>query len=718
MNDSLPTRSAFDADAPPALPDADGRVVAVVATDSAAAWAASGAVALSKAWGGRGRRVVLFDGGIEHPSLHGLLGRDNDEGLTDAVVYGASVGRVARRVEGQPLFFVPAGTVVAEPDQVMEHPRWTGMCRGFLQAGATLVVFVPSAGPGIERALDDATDIVVLAGQGDDVASVVGAHAGKVRAVLGDDGLAAHGGFTADEPLTADDGAFVVAPPGGADADNADRIDGPAAEDGVVPDGVPGSDDDAFGLVADPPVGDGDPFHADAGPADVDDDPFALETTPADVDDDPFALDTTPGGAEAVDLGEPPSSADPSGADGALAGDGDAVLDLDASMRDTGDSLDRDHGSDSGHDDALLPVGDPDDAGADDPFHAMTFGDAAAETAPGREVDAPFDRADDVDDLEQDVVFGGATAVDTPAGDELEDDDFADPLAAAGGPASERSDEKGANGDDELVDPLAPTDGDDASERVPTAEEIIAEAEAGEAEQAAAADQTDGDRKQSSPVTLIVLLIVLLGIVTGAWWFGYLELPGLERPTVGGLPGGTALAASPAVPAAQPDAPTPASFSVAIESHRDATTAWRRMEELAARLPDRLWIVAPLEVDGTVYHRVLAGPAADEAAADSLAASLAEALGADVSEWVVRATGRAFFLGMEDDRTTALDRAAALRDDGIPAYVLSVAGPGGTVRYRVYAGAYADADEAAHLAAVLQERGLTATLSERSGDVP
>lgn len=696
MTESLPNRSAFDADAPPALPDSDGRVVAVVTTESAADWASAGVVELCKAWGRRGRRVVLFDGGIDRPSLHGFLGRDNDEGLTDAVVYGASVGRVARRVVDQPLFFVPAGTVVADPGGVLEHPRWAGMCRGFLQAGATLVVFVPVAGPGVRRALSDATDVVVLAEAGDDVAAMIGDQATKVRAVLGGEGFRAP-----EAPFSVDEG-LAGAPEGLTDPE-----DGLAGADAVpelgmdLPDAVtiPGEEgdadessegDEAFGVDAASPEGD----------------PFApVETPGEEVEDDPFGLDES----------------------------GEAST----------ESFDLDHESFAT------------DAGADDPFHSMDVADDEAEGGwGGLDADASTDDGGaEAHDLEQDVVFGGAadagatvaddpfdglefvpdadgsraSADEEPASDragfpsEPTDDDLDDPFAAAGFPLAEPSDEvpPPAGGDEDLMDPLGAPPRDDSEERVPTADEIIAEAEAGEAEQAAGIPPAKvAAKRESNPVTLVVLLLLLLGVVAGAWWFGYLEIPGLARPTVEALPGGTALAASPGEDAARPTTPTAAAFSVALESHRDADVAWRRMDELAARLPDRLWIVAPVDVDGTVYHRVLAGPATDSAAAESLAVSLAGILGADASEWVVRATARAFFLGMEDDRTTALDRAAGLREDGVPAYVLSVRGPGGTARYRVYAGAYADADEASHLAAVLQERGLTATLSERSGDVP
>jgi hypothetical protein len=55
----------------------------------------------------------------------------------------------------------------------------------------------------------------------------------------------------------------------------------------------------------------------------------------------------------------------------------------------------------------------------------------------------------------------------------------------------------------------------------------------------------------------------------------------------------------------------------------------------------------------------------------------------------------------------------------IPAYVLAVDFDDGSVRYRVYAGAYAEESEGVGLARLLQEVGLSApALTDRIGRVP
>jgi hypothetical protein len=67
----------------------------------------------------------------------------------------------------------------------------------------------------------------------------------------------------------------------------------------------------------------------------------------------------------------------------------------------------------------------------------------------------------------------------------------------------------------------------------------------------------------------------------------------------------------------------------------------------------------------------------------------------------------------------ALRRSGVLQGLGVPSYVLAVTYSDGSVRFRVYAGAYADEAEATYLSGLLQERGLSsATLSERTGRLP
>ncbi|MFQ5538054.1 MAG: hypothetical protein ACE5GJ_11475 [Gemmatimonadota bacterium] len=164
MTTSKPAWTPFDSANPPARPDA-GSVVVVLASEGAQAdgWGGETALEMTRRWAAGAGRIVLADLGLEGPSLHALLGQENGEGISDTILYGASVGRVARKVPGEPFVFISAGTPVADASMVLAESRWGHLCQGFQQAGVTLVLYVPNEDPGAEQVLAQATDVVVLA---------------------------------------------------------------------------------------------------------------------------------------------------------------------------------------------------------------------------------------------------------------------------------------------------------------------------------------------------------------------------------------------------------------------------------------------------------------------------------------------------------------------------------------------------------------------------
>jgi hypothetical protein len=234
----------------------------------------------------------------------------------------------------------------------------------------------------------------------------------------------------------------------------------------------------------------------------------------------------------------------------------------------------------------------------------------------------------------------------------------------------------------------------------------------------------------SSLIGLVVTLAVA-GAMTLAW-FGIVEIPWLID-FLAARRAPPAESSAPAVPSAR-DARGPRvdvlDASPTLGAFTYAPVALLQAESLAEQRPDLLFVVAPLEVDGVVYHRLLAGPARDSAEAVALRARLATVLTReDPASWRLQRTPLAFDLGEADGLAKARSRVAALSRVDIPAYVLELPAPippssgfvqvssrAGAARYRVYAGAYADAHEAAYLAAVLARLGETqARLIERTG---
>jgi hypothetical protein len=246
---------------------------------------------------------------------------------------------------------------------------------------------------------------------------------------------------------------------------------------------------------------------------------------------------------------------------------------------------------------------------------------------------------------------------------------------------------------------------------VPTFEEIVEESEA-------APLSRRMDRR--TLVGLVILLLVVLGAVAAAL-LGYLRIPGLSGDDSAPAASSADAAAQGAALAAPParEASDPAAFSVGIAAFQEEATALDMARDLSGRVPGVLFTTAPVNVAGQVVYRVLAGPAIDSAAALALGARIAELSGLDSGGWVPRRTPRAFQLGEMPDQGAALRRSEVLQGLGVPAYVLAVTYSDGSVRFRVYAGAYADEAEATYLSGVLQERGLSgATLSDRTGRLP
>jgi len=135
--------------------------------------------------------------------------------------------------------------------------------------------------------------------------------------------------------------------------------------------------------------------------------------------------------------------------------------------------------------------------------------------------------------------------------------------------------------------------------------------------------------------------------------------------------------------------------------------------------PGIQFYLSPIVVDGVLYYRVYAGPAADAAAADSLLRRLVEAGHKSAFEpWAIRRTSLAYHLGDFETLQAAQTREAELRAQGIPAYVLEIPQPAGPPRYRLYGGAFEGRGEAQALGELLRRAGLPDSLVRRTGRPP
>lgn len=189
----LPRWQSLDAGVPVPNGMGSGRIVALVASEGAVegGWAATAALDLARAWSGVGEKVIVVDGALHYPTLHACAETENFEGLSDAALFGLSVGRVAKPMDGGAFFLITAGTAVADANAVAGSPRWGTLLGGFLEAGVKLLLFVRDGDSGCAAFLGSASDIIVLAGEHESAPAAVRDLEGMVRAVTGPAGAPA-----------------------------------------------------------------------------------------------------------------------------------------------------------------------------------------------------------------------------------------------------------------------------------------------------------------------------------------------------------------------------------------------------------------------------------------------------------------------------------------------------------------------------------------------
>ena len=182
-----------------------------------------------------------------------------------------------------------------------------------------------------------------------------------------------------------------------------------------------------------------------------------------------------------------------------------------------------------------------------------------------------------------------------------------------------------------------------------------------------------------------------------------------EPSSVGQAPDEAAVAAAFESAAERP-------YSVLLGSFTSPVDAAERVAEFRALHGGTLYFMAPTTIRGVRYQRILAGAVASETEASALMDELVAAGAAEeANAWLLRPVRFAYDLGVFTDRPLMEARIAELALPGVPAYGLATT-LDGTQVFRVYGGAYEDAEAAAPMSDVLEAAGESATLIVRRGD--
>lgn len=125
----------------------DGVCAVVVAANDPSV-AVSVAIGVARAHGQR-RRVAIADLIGESPAIEALLTGDDPHGIADSFLYGVSLNKIARPMQGADnVFLMPSGTESVDHEEVYGNDRWRRLAAGFHQVGALLVVVARPQVPG------------------------------------------------------------------------------------------------------------------------------------------------------------------------------------------------------------------------------------------------------------------------------------------------------------------------------------------------------------------------------------------------------------------------------------------------------------------------------------------------------------------------------------------------------------------------------------------
>ena len=223
-----------------------------------------------------------------------------------------------------------------------------------------------------------------------------------------------------------------------------------------------------------------------------------------------------------------------------------------------------------------------------------------------------------------------------------------------------------------------------------------------------------GARSRQLMVAVYTALILGGGGI-GVAYFGFINIPGITPPER------VRSSVPPPVELPGPTPETPViSHTLTIDSWRQMETASSTVDALRERLPELLSFVTLIEVDGTEQYALLAGPAFNAVEADALKEPLAEVFDRlDPATWTVQEARYSSFFDEYTDAADAAGRVGSLATLSIPAHVLEVSYPDGTMGLRVYGGAFVDEFQAAAMGRLLRANDLgDVRLTERRGRLP
>lgn len=160
-------------------------LVALAATPTAhdEGWGPKLAAEIGRRWAAEGLSVRLLDLCLADPKLEGALGLQHAEGASDAILFGASLGRVLRPAGG--LQFVSAGTPVTQVQHILESDGMTHLARRLLERDGVSLLYVSIGSEGAASVLSRADQVILMAEERHGAEAALGTASVKTVAVVG-----------------------------------------------------------------------------------------------------------------------------------------------------------------------------------------------------------------------------------------------------------------------------------------------------------------------------------------------------------------------------------------------------------------------------------------------------------------------------------------------------------------------------------------------------
>jgi hypothetical protein len=146
-------------------------------------------------------------------------------------------------------------------------------------------------------------------------------------------------------------------------------------------------------------------------------------------------------------------------------------------------------------------------------------------------------------------------------------------------------------------------------------------------------------------------------------------------------------------------------YSVGLGAFQDQDAARSLLTRVQALEPSVWAVIAPVDVSGTLYFRVMVGLAGAPDALADVVQAVTRGIGRDVEGWILREVAVTLCLAGPGGSADVSAETSGLASQGIATFLREEPSPGGEPLFRVCSGAFSDVEEATFFEDRLRAQG-------------